>query len=91
MKKTVITLKASCKKAAYCNREEYFLKYGEFDKNGCFKGMQNGAPLILNIDGFYYYFDKLEVYRESERLYEDYRRELKNPMNVPARVFFIWR
>lgn len=91
MKKMKIILKVSCKKDAYCNREEYFLKYGEFDKQGCFKGMQKGAPLILNIDGFYYYFDKLEVYKESESLYEDYIRELKNPTNIPVRVFFIWR
>lgn len=76
---------------ALCNREEYFMKYSEFDKQGCFKKIVNGAPVILNIDGHYYYFDKLPVCRGSEDLYEDYRRGLKNPTNIHDRVFFIWR
>jgi len=86
-----IILDKNKSKNAICDREEYFKKYGEYDSNGEFRKLQNGAPIILNIDGYYYYFDKLPVYRESETLYEDYRRELKNPSNIPTRVFFIWR
>lgn len=91
MMKNKIYLDKKRRTEALCNREEYFMKYSEFDKQGSFKKITNGAPAILNIDGFYYYFDKLPVCRGSEDLYEDYRRELKNPTNIPARVFFIWK
>lgn len=76
---------------ALCNRDDYFMKYSELDRSGSFKKMTNGSPFVLNIDGFYYYFDKLPVYRESESLYEEYRRELKNPSNIKSKFFFVWK
>jgi hypothetical protein len=89
MMKTKIVLKASCKKDAYCNREEYFKLYGVYDKQGCFKGMQNGAPLVINIDGSYYYYDKLVPAFGCITL-DEYGRELKSPVNGCPPIF-IWR
>ena len=90
MKKTKIILKASCKKDAYCDRDEYFKKYGEYDKQGCFKNMQNGTPLVINIDGIYYYYDKLIPFFECITL-DEYRRELKSPSKGIYPPVFIWR
>lgn len=90
MKKTKIILKASCKKDAYCDRDEYFKKYGEYDKQGCFKNMQNGTPLVINIDGSYYYYDKLIPAFECITL-DEYRRELKTPSKGIYPPVFIWR
>lgn len=85
-----IVLKASCKKDALCNREEYFNLYGVYDKQGCFKEIQNGAPLVVNIDGFYYYYDKLvPLFRCLA--YEEYRRELKSPIAAGLPPIFIWK
>ena len=85
-----IVLKASCKKDAYCDREEYFNLYGVYDKQGCFKGMQNGAPLVINIDGSYYYYDKLIPFFGCVAL-DEYRMELKSPSNGAYPPVFIWR
>ena len=90
MKKTKIILKASCKKDAYCDRDEYFKKYGEYDKQGCFKKMQEGAPLVINIDGIYYYYDKLIPAFGCITL-DEYRRELKTPSKGIYPTIFIWR
>ena len=87
--KMKIVLKASCKKDAYCDREDYFKLYGVYDKQGCFKGMQNGAPLVINIDGSYYYYDKLVPFFGCITL-DEYGRELKNPVNGLPPIF-IWR
>lgn len=84
-----IILKKECKKDAYCDREEYFKKYGEFDNNGCFKRMQVGAPLVININGAYYYYDKLVPYFGCISL-DEYGRELKSPANGLPPIF-IWR
>lgn len=89
--KNKIYLDKKRRNEALCNRDEYFMKYSEFDRSGSFKKMTNGSPLVLNIDGSYYYFDKLPVCRESENLYEDYRMDLKNPTNIHAKVFFVWK
>ena len=54
-----IYLDSSKKKLAIANREQWFEKYAIFDKEGCFKKMSNGAPNIINIEGTYYYIEKL--------------------------------
>lgn len=89
MKRQKIILNAKCKKDAYCNRDEYFKLYGVYDKQGCFKGMQNGAPLVINIDGTYYYYDKLVPAFGCITL-DEYGRELKSPVNGCPPIF-IWR
>lgn len=89
MTKMKIVLKASCKKDAICDREEYFKLYGVYDKQGCFKGMQNGAPLVINIEGTYYYYDKLIPAFGCITL-DEYGRELKLPVNGCPPIF-IWR
>lgn len=88
--KMKIVLKASCKKDAYCDREEYFKKYGEYDGNGCFKRMQPGAPLVININGAYYYYDKLVPSFGCIAL-DEYRMELKSPTSSGFPPVFIWR
>ena len=88
--KMKIVLKASCKKDAYCDREEYFKKYGEYDGNGCFKRMQPGAPLVININGAYYFCNKL-VPSNGCIAFDDYLRELKNPSKGVYPPVFIWR
>lgn len=90
MKRQKIILNAKCKKDAYCNRDEYFKLYGVYDKQGCFKGMQNGAPLVINIDGSYYYYDKLVPFFGCI-LFDEYRRELKSPSMGVFPPIFIWR
>jgi len=85
-----IVLNAKCKKSAICDREEYFKKYGEYDNQGCFKRMRPGAPLVINIGGNYYYYDKLVPYFGCTS-YDDYRRELKSPYNKGLEMIFIWR
>lgn len=90
MMKTKIVLKASCKKDAYCDRDEYFKKYGVYDKQGCFKGMQAGAPLVINIQGVYYYYDKLIPAFGCITL-DEYRMELKSPTSGGYPPVFIWR
>ena len=87
--RTKIILRKECKKAALCDRDEYFKKYSEYDKQGCFKKMQAGAPLIINIDGSYYYYDKLTPFFGCVA-YDEYRTELMSPMRGFPPVF-IWR
>ena len=87
--RTKIILRKECKKAALCNRDEYFKKYSEYDKQGCFKKMQAGAPLVVNIDGVYYYYDKLMPFFGCVA-YDEYRTELMSPMRGCPPVF-IWR
>lgn len=90
MKRTKIILKSSCKKDAYCDRDEYFKQYSEYDKQGCFKKLQNGAPLIINIGGTYYYYDKLVPFF-GDTAFDDYRRELKLPIAEGFPPIFIWK
>lgn len=90
VKRMKIILKISCKKDAYCNREEYFKKYGEYDNNGEFRKLQNGAPVIVNIDGTYYYYDKL-IPAFGCITYDEYRRELKSPIAAGLPPLFIWK
>lgn len=87
--RTKIILRKECKNAALCDRDEYFKKYSEYDKQGCFKKMQAGAPLIINIDGSYYYYDKLVPFFGCVA-YDEYRMELMSPMRGYPPVF-IWR
>jgi len=90
MKRLKIILSSSCKKDAICDREEYFKRYGEFDEKGCFKRMQKGAPLIINIGGSYYYYDKLVPFFGCTT-YDNYRIELKSPDKGKFPPIFIWR
>lgn len=90
MKRTKIILNANCKKDAYCDRNEYFKKYGEYDIHGCFKRLQVGAPLVINIGGTYYYYDKLIPFFGCIAL-DDYRRELLSPSKGLYPPVFIWR
>jgi len=86
-----VYLDKNCKKAAYCDRNEYFTKYGEFDKNGSFKKMQNGSPKVINIQGTYYYIDKLKAIFSSRQLLDRYISELNSPQMSMKRLIFIWR
>ena len=80
MKRNVIYLDKKCKKSAYCDRNEYFKKYGQFSYKGDFKGMIKNAPIVINIDCTYYYFEKLvPLFRTSSIALENFERELKNP------------
>ena len=90
----VIYLDKKCKKAAYCDRDEYFKKYGQFSYKGDFKGMMKNAPLVINIECTYYYVDKLvTLFRSSATQLEEFERELRDPKdsnNLLAPVF-IWK
>lgn len=86
-----VYLDKNCKKDAYCERNEYFTKYGEFDKNGYFKKMMVGAPKIINIQGTYYYIDKLKAIFSSRQLLDRYISELNTPQMSMKRLIFIWR
>jgi hypothetical protein len=85
-----IILDKNKSKNAICDREEYFKKYGEYDSNGDFRKLQNGAPLIVNIDGTYYYYDKL-IPAFGCITYDEYRRELKSPIAAGLPPLFIWK
>lgn len=88
--RTKIILRKECKKSAICDRDEYFKKYGEYDKEGCFKKMQANAPLVINIDGVYYYYDKL-IPDFGCVAFDEYRMELKIPESSGKGTVFIWR
>lgn len=88
--RTKIILRKECKKSALCDRDEYFKKYSEYDKQGCFKKMQAGAPLVINIDGAYYYYDKLVPFFGCVA-YDEYRMELMSPISGGYTPVFIWR
>ena len=80
MKRNIIYLDKKYKKSAYCDRNEYFKKYGQFGYNSDFKGIIKNAPIVINICGTYYYFEKLvPLYRTSSIALENFERELKNP------------
>lgn len=85
-----IILDKNKSKNAICDREEYFKKYGEYDNNGEFRKLQNGAPIIVNIDGTYYYYDKL-IPAFGCITYDEYRRELKSPIAAGLPPLFIWK
>ena len=51
--------------------------------------MQAGAPLVINIDGVYYYYDKLIPFFGCVA-FDKYRTELMSPMRGFPPVF-IWR
>lgn len=86
-----IYLDKNCKNGAYCNRSKYFEKYGEFDKDGSFKKMVIGAPKVINIQGIYYYIDKLKTTFPSKFVFERYISELNAPTIGLREVIFIWR
>lgn len=88
--RTKIILKKDCKKSALCDRNEYFKLYSEVDNHECFKRMQKKPPLVINIDGSYYYYDKL-VPAFGCTSYDDYRRELLDPCSKELPPIFIWR
>lgn len=80
MKRNIIYLDKKYKKAAYCDRNEYFKRYGQFGYNSDFKGIIKNAPIVINICGTYYYFEKLvPLHRTSSIMLENFERELKNP------------
>ena len=56
MKRNIIYLDKKYKKSAYCDRNEYFKRYGQFGYNSDFKGIIKNAPIVINIYGTYYYF-----------------------------------
>lgn len=86
-----VYLDKDCKKKAYCDRNEYFTKYGEFDKDGSFKKMVIGAPKVICIDGTYYYVDKLKTTFQSKYMFERFISELNSPTIGMKQVIFIWR
>ena len=86
-----VYLDKDCKKKAYCDRNEYFTKYGEFDKDGSFKKMVIGAPKVINIQGTYYYIDKLKTTFQSKFVFERFISELNSPTIGMKQVVFIWR
>lgn len=92
MKRNVIYLDSKCKKSAYCDRNEYFKKYGQFSYKGDFKGMMKNAPIVINIECTYYYFDKLvPLFRNSAIQLEEFERELRDPKkNNLLPPIFIW-
>ena len=90
--KSKIYLDKRQRKQATCNREEYFLKYSKNTSRTNSYSLSKGAPLIINIDGIYYYYDKLPVLYSSKDEYENYRRELLLPSNGSKDLIeFIWR
>ena len=86
-----ILLDKKCKSDAYCNRNEYFAKYSEFDKDGCFKRMIAGAPPVININGTYYYIDKLKPIFLSKQMLERYIAEFRAPIFGTRYFVFVWR
>ena len=92
----IIYLDKKCKKDAYCDRNEYFKKYGQFNYNGDFKGMMKNAPIVINIGGTYYYVDKLvPLFGSSSIRFEKFDRELRDPRSSEKCTLvapvFIWR
>ena len=92
----IIYLDKKCKKDAYCDRNEYFKKYGQFSYNGDFKGMMKNAPIVINIGGTYYYVDKLvPLFGSSSIRFEKFDRELRDPRSSEKCTLvaptFIWR
>lgn len=88
---TKIVLDKTKRKSAICNREEYFLKYGVFDKSNHFKNMVKGAPKIINICGIYYYLDKLaEITKKGKKEMDNFILECKEPIDSKERVVFVW-
>lgn len=85
-----IILCYNSRKDAVCDREHYFKTYGEFDDKGFFKKLRSGAPLVINIDGIYYYYDKLVPFFGCIDYYT-YRRELLSPSKDIMPPIFIWR
>lgn len=78
----IIYLDSKCKKTAYCDRNEYFKKYGQFSYKKDFKGMMKNTPMVINIMGTYYYVDKLvPLFRSSAIQLELFERELRDPIN----------
>lgn len=97
MKKcNIIYLDKRCKKAAYCDRNEYFKKYGQFSYNGDFKGMMKNSPMVINIGGTYYYVEKLvPLFGPSAIRFDKFERELRAPVSSKKDTLvpptFIWR
>lgn len=88
---TRIYLDKNSKSSAYCDRSEYFKKYAEYDKNGSFKKMSAGTPKVINIQGIYYYIDKLKTTFQSKYMFERFISELNSPTIGMKQVVFIWR
>lgn len=86
-----IYLDKNCKDGAYCNRNKYFEKYAEYEKDGTFKKMSVGSPKVICIDGIYYYIDKLKTTFQSKFVFDRYISELNSPTIGMKQVVFIWR
>lgn len=92
MTKKVIVLDYNKRKLAFVSRDEWFAKYGIYDKNGCFTKIATGAPIIKNIDGTYYQLDLLaSICISGKEILDEYIRSVKSPADDTSRVLFIWR
>ena len=92
MKKIVI-LNSAKRNCAVIDRNKYFEDYSVFDKNGCFKQMACGAPIIINIRGTYYDLAKLaSIAIFGANYIDDFIRECRNPDDCyNSKIVFIWR
>lgn len=86
-----IYLDKNCKSSAYCDRNKYFEKWAECEKDGTFKKMTIGSPKVICIEGIYYYIDKLKTTFQSKFVFERYISELNAPTIGMKQVIFIWR
>ena len=50
-----------------------------------------GAPKVINIQGTYYYIDKLKTTFQSKYMFERFISELNSPTIGMKQVVFIWR
>lgn len=92
MSKEIIVLDKNKKWFAYCDRNEYFKKYGIYDNNGYFKKLADGCPVIICICGSYYYLNKLsEIVIHNNTVMDSFIRECKSPIPVFTPPVFIWR
>ena len=92
MTKKIVVLDYKKRKTAAIDRNEWFEKYGVYDKNGCFSKIAQGAPIIKNIDGTYYLLDVLvSICISGKEILDDYIRSMKSPADDTSRVLFIWR
>ena len=91
MMKKKIFLDSNKKSQAIADRAAYFEKYSIVDNQGCFKKLAQGAPVIKNIDGSYYYIDLLPSICISGASYlDEFIREIKAPSELGDRYIFIW-
>ena len=92
MKTKVIILNKHKKEQARCNRNEYFSKYAIFDNDGAFKRMAEGSPLVICIDGSYYYVSELaKIAIKGASIIENFITDCREPILFGTPLRFIWR